>query len=662
MKEVVQEITSLSDLVKSINVHISGNSAFTRFKRMYENDRIAFVYDILPDLGKTFAPYQEEILGYFDDGYSRVAVRGPHGLGKTALASVIVHHTVLTAPTDCKVPTTATAWRQLEKFLWPEIKKTSRLIRWDRVGRPAYDQHTELMSLNLKLDNGLVEGFAVASDDHTTMEGAHATRIFYILDEAKAIARPTWDAIEGAFSNAGAEIVGESTGAEYGVGEYGVYEKAEVSKEYVKANLTYVEDIPEVDKPKLILPGGIRNAVVSGAMGVSGSVSIVNQHTSAPPSSSHVQSDASSDTSESESSFTDVLADNAKNKGSSVQVDFRSMSAENSADESQTDTDLKLGSIARLDAAYSNYANSSVEGLSSAGLVRTQFEAFAFAISTPGVPNGQFYDIHMRKPGYEDWVARHVTIEEAIIANRVSAKWVLQREKQWGRDSAVFQNRVLGEFADTSEEGVIPLSWIQMAIARWKDWSAHGRKSVHGKRTMGVDVARSGDDKTVLAIRDASLLQNLYVFSKSPTTKTAGNVKTRADNRYIHIEVDGGLGAAVYDMLREQSVPLLRPITVGGKTSFRDKSAQLSFENVRAAMWWNMRELLDPDEGEEIMLPPIEELKIDLSAPTWETSSDGVVKVESKKSIRARIGRSTDYGDAVCLAFWKTTAGGGVVF
>jgi hypothetical protein len=62
------------------------------------------------------------------------------------------------------------------------------------------------------------------------------------------------------------------------------------------------------------------------------------------------------------------------------------------------------------------------------------------------------------------------------------------------------------------------------------------------------------------------------------------------------------------------------------------------------------------------MLPPIELLRDDLATPRFEIKRNAIVKLESKKEIRLRIGRSTDYGDAVCLAFWQTSSGGGVVF
>ena len=42
----------------------------------------------------------------------------------------------------------------------------------------------------------------------------------------------------------------------------------------------------------------------------------------------------------------------------------------------------------------------------------------------------------------------------------------------------------------------------------------------------------------------------------------------------------------------------------------------------------------------------------DLSAPKWKVLSGGKIQVESKDDIRARLGRSTDDGDAVAMAFW----------
>jgi hypothetical protein len=626
--------TTLRDLVESISVHVSASSEFRRFQRTYRNDRVAFAFDCLPAYRNTITEYQMEILSYFDEGYSRVAVRGPHGLGKTFLASILTHHTILTAEEDCKVPTTASAWRQLEKYLWPEIHKLSKAINWQNIGRPPYDPQRELMKLSLRLSEGIVEAFAVASDDHTTIEGAHATTLFYIFDEAKAIPRPTWNAAEGAFSSEGIEQVRVKQDNFKAIVEdqpgLFLYQTDENAQE----NLT----IYKVPQETYI---GEEQYAHSYADKNNAYESMDNEHGNAYAEHSSTYIEEQLDTSE------------TRNNAAMPAAHPPALSAQR-AQNARLSTKAQSAISAQRD---------------SRGVTRTIINteqsmlahAYAFAISTPGEPSGQFYDIHAHAVGYEDWKTRHVTVDEAIKAGRISSKWVMQRERQWGIDSSIFLNRVLGEFADVSEEGIIPLSWIRMANDRWIIWNKT-RESIAGARVLGCDIARGGEDKTVLAARDGKAVVQVHVFSKLPTTQTAGNIKRIHAGRYVNIEMDGGLGAAVYDMLREESVANLRPITVAAPTAWKDRSHELNFENVRAAMWWNMRELLDPNNDEEIMLPPIKELQLDLSTPKWFTSRHGTIQIESKESIGKRIGRSTDFGDAVCLAFWKGSSGGGVVF
>lgn len=202
----------------------------------------------------TLTSYQEDILRTLVT-HRRIAVRGPHGLGKTTLSAIVVLWAVATSTTDTKIVTTASAWRQLTKFTWPEIRKWASKADWDKLGIKIRIGK-ELLELSIKLPNR--EAFAVASDNPALIEGAHASRLVYVFDEAKAIPIGTWDAAEGAFSGAGGDTVNE---------------------------------------------------------------------------------------------------------------------------------------------------------------------AYALAISTPGESSGRFYDIHARKAGLEDWAVRHVTLQEAVAAGRISSEW-----------------------------------------------------------------------------------------------------------------------------------------------------------------------------------------------------------------------------------------------
>lgn len=414
----------------------------------YLGDPVAWAHDCIDWRGGGLTAYQEESLAELPI-HKRVTKRGPHGLGKTTDMSVAALWFSLTrdlARRDWKVITTASVWRQLAVYLWPEIHKWAARIRWDKVGREPFNPRTELLALQLKLKYGAAT--AVASNQPERIEGAHADEILYILDEAKIIPGPTWDAIEGALSNAGPD---------------------------------------------------------------------------------------------------------------------------------------------------------------------TAYGAYVLAMSTPGTPSGRFYDIHARKPGFEDWHVRHVTLAEAIAAGRISQDWADQRKRQWGESSALYQGRVLGNFHADEEESVIPLSWVEAAIERWHDWARSGRPEVEGTRWTGVDVARGGDE-SVLARRMGHVI-TLEVMNVRDTMLVADRA-AKEPGRAIVDTI--GVGAGVYDRLRQLKA---RPMAYTGseKSTLRDRSRTFSFPNTRSAAYWHVRELLDPEFEPTLCLPPDDLLISDLTTPRWET-------------------------------------------
>lgn len=273
------------------------------------------------------------------------------------------------------------------------------------------------------------------------------------------------------------------------------------------------------------------------------------------------------------------------------------------------------------------------------------------SVSTPGEPQGRFYEIQSHAPGFEDWHVRHVTLDETIKAGRINMGWVNSRERQWSREAAVFQNRVLGEFASSESVGVIPLSWVEKANERWQVWN--DTKPELPFKCVGADIARSGEDKTVFALRFGNVISELRRFSHSDTMETTGRIKGILDAYGGKAIVDViGIGAGVVDRLREMKHEV-EPFNASERTDYRDKSGEMGFVNSRSAAWWRMRELLDPDSDNEVGLPPDDMLTGDLTAPHWKVTSGGKIQVEAKEDIKERIGRSTDDGDAVVQAFWE---------
>lgn len=194
---------------------------------------------------------------------------------------------------------------------------------------------------------------------------------------------------------------------------------------------------------------------------------------------------------------------------------------------------------------------------------------------------------------------------------------------------------------------VIPTEWIRAAQERWKTRATPPT----APDAVGVDVARGGADKTVLARRHRNWFAPLekHPGTTTPDGPAVVRLALAAVERGGHVNVDSiGVGASVYDGLR-QLTPHVSPINFAEGSSGTDKSGRLTFANLRAESYWRMREALDPAGGEDLALPPDPELLADLCAPRWSLRAAGV-QIESKEDIHKRIGRSPDCGDAAVLA------------
>ena len=150
----------------------------------------------------------------------------------------------------------------------------------------------------------------------------------------------------------------------------------------------------------------------------------------------------------------------------------------------------------------------------------------------------------------------------------------------------------------------------------------------------------------VAVVDDAELLP-LHVFKKMDTMELTGNVIALYKKyKPVDIKVDViGIGAGVVDRLREQGYPV-NPVNV----SSAPNNTEL-FMNLRAEIWWNLRELLDPNNKRNIVFPDDEELFSDLAAVQFKYNSRGKKQIEEKEEMKKRIQRSPDRGDAVAIAF-----------
>ena len=207
-------------------------------------------------------------------------------------------------------------------------------------------------------------------------------------------------------------------------------------------------------------------------------------------------------------------------------------------------------------------------------------------------------------------------------------------------------------FADDAWQ-VIPTAWVSAAMRRHQ---TRERPPVERLMTLGVDVARGGTDQTIIVKNFGHWIDALV---KVPGQQTPDGHIVAAMVRDVHrdnavIYIDSiGIGASPYDLLSQAGLPVVG-LNASSASAARDKTGQFGFANLRAELWWRLREMLEPESGYEIVLPNDRELLADLCAPRWKETLRGDIQIESKDDVRKRLQRSTDCGDALVMALYES--------
>ena len=199
---------------------------------------------------------------------------------------------------------------------------------------------------------------------------------------------------------------------------------------------------------------------------------------------------------------------------------------------------------------------------------------------------------------------------------------------------------------------VIPTRWVEAAQARWKERTPKGEMLA-----LGMDVARGGQDSTMLAPRHQAeghpwwfdrLKEITGVDTDDGDKAAAQALVARRDDAPVLVDVIG-VGASAYDSIKRSGAQALGINVSESPRRATDKSGRLTFSNLRTDLWWAFRELLDPVNDTGICLPPDQMLLAELCAPRFKVVGK-TIQVESREEIVKRVGRSPDRATAVILA------------
>jgi hypothetical protein len=205
------------------------------------------------------------------------------------------------------------------------------------------------------------------------------------------------------------------------------------------------------------------------------------------------------------------------------------------------------------------------------------------------------------------------------------------------------------DFSSAAEAQFIPTSLIEEAIARREPPDANAPV------VIGVDVARFGDDRSVILTRRGRVLEDVISYSQTDTVMLSNEVMRWADKvRPQMIYVDGaGVGGGVVDYIQAAGYPV-RDVQVGTKAD-----DTVRWANKRVELWGEMRDWLKT-ASLRIDRHTALALQSELLAPTYKYTLSGQTALEKKEDMKKRGIPSPDIADALALTFFERLAPAGL--
>lgn len=260
-------------------------------------------------------------------------------------------------------------------------------------------------------------------------------------------------------------------------------------------------------------------------------------------------------------------------------------------------------------------------------------DGFAWFIGTPKGQN-QFYELYLEARKDE----RYFTCLYRADETNVFPPEKLEELKRDMTDIE-YRQEMLCDFTASASNVVIPIDLVTEATAR----NLTPDKVTGMPKVLGVDVARFGDDDSVLQLRQGLWADKQVKVHGQNTMEVAAMVVSyinlhKPDAVFIDV---GNMGAGVVDRVRQLGYPVME-VNFGQSAVQKDRYA-----NIRAEMYFKLREWLQ--QGGCIPNDPA--LKAELTVTEYKFTPAGKIILQPKEEIKEMVGRSPDGADALALTF-----------
>jgi len=236
-------------------------------------------------------------------------------------------------------------------------------------------------------------------------------------------------------------------------------------------------------------------------------------------------------------------------------------------------------------------------------------------------------------------------LKEDILPGIMSHKVVENRKIEWGTESPMYQARIEGRWPTASDDALIPYEWVESACTEERLAKCMRDED---RRVCAMDIARAGDDLTVMMLLDGDVVSNIRA-GRTPNVMKAALMFKEAHSDWGGFAVidENGLGGGPYDKLKyELNIP------VRGWISQRkpDENVKERFCNLKAQIGWELRERFREGTIAIAKGPHRDQLKNDLIGYRVEPDMKGKTKIIDPD-------RSPDFGDALIMAHWLQKRG-----
>jgi Terminase large subunit, T4likevirus-type, N-terminal len=264
----------------------------------------------------------------------------------------------------------------------------------------------------------------------------------------------------------------------------------------------------------------------------------------------------------------------------------------------------------------------------------TDRKGWALFIGTPKGPN-LFSDLYhdCDKPDNRaEWQAMIFPADET---DRVSPEELESNRR--AQSPAVFRQEYLCDFSAASDNILLTIDVVSAAAQKkFNPYEVAGMPKI-----VGVDIARFGDDRSVIQRRQGLCALEPIVMRGLDNMEVVGRLTAVIEEwQPDQVFIDAGRGEGVIDRVRQLGYSVIE-VNFGGRPS------DPSYVNKRSEMWDVMAKRFAAGLG----IPNDPELKQDLVTPTYKFDAANRFALESKDDMRKRLNRSPDLGDALALTF-----------